>query len=325
MDNHLPVAERVRRADIAMVCLAALIAAVWGLCFVLIQASLPNPAPLLLAGSRALIGGAILAAAALLRAVLPPLRAERWRGPRPRAASAAARWALPSLGLVVGLALSNVALAFGAMYLAADRAEAAVASVLTGGQPLLLAAAGWLWFGERGSRRSVVGLALGLGGVILAASTAAGATAPDGVALALLAAAAPAAGTLLMRRLAGSVDLLVTTGVQFLLGGMMLVAISGLVEPWSEVRWTAAIPGLLVLGVLGTGLAYLGWFWLLGRLSLVRLGAALFLVPVVGVAVAVAVGDRPSPVELAGMTLALAGIGLVAADPATRSPAAGSE
>jgi len=317
-DDHAPVAERVRRADVGLAGLAALIAVVWGLCFVLIQASLPNPAPLLLAGSRALIGGAILAAAALLRAALNPLRA------RPPAASAATHRALPSLGLVVGLALSNAALAFGAMYLAADRAEAAVASVLTGVQPLLLAAAGWLLFGERGSRRSVVGLALGLGGVALAASAAGGATAIDGVVLALLAAAAPAGGTLLMRRLAGRVDLLATTAVQFLLGGAMLVAVSGLVEPWSEVRWTAVIPGLLVLGVPGTGLAYLGWFWLLGRLSLVRLGAAMFLVPVVGVAVAVAIGDRPSPIELAGMTLALAGIGLVAADPAARIPTAGA-
>ncbi len=315
----------MRRAQIRLAGLATLIAVVWGLCFVLIQASLPNPAPLLLAGSRALIGGAILAAAALLHATLTSRRGEAWLGPAPQTASAAPRRSLPSLGLVVALALSNVALAFGAMYLAADGAEAAVASVLTGGQPLLLAAAGWLWFGERGSRRSVVGLALGLGGVGLAGSAASGATATDGVALALLAAGAPAAGTLLMRRLAGGVDLLVTTAVQFLLGGMILVAVSGLLEPWSEVRWPAVVPSLLVLGVLGTGLAYLGWFWLLGRLSLVRLGAALFLVPVIGVAVAVAVGDRPSPVELAGMTLALAGVGLVAIDPAARTPTAGTD
>jgi O-acetylserine/cysteine efflux transporter len=319
------VDERVRRAEVRLAGLATVIAVVWGLCFVLIQASLPNAAPLLLAGNRALIGGAILAAAALLRATRTSRRGEAWLGPAPETASATPRRSLPSLGLVVALALSNAGLAFGAMYLAANRAEAAVASVLAGGQPLLLAAAGWLWFGERGSRRSVVGLALGLGGVVLAASAASGATTQEGLALALLAAAAPAAGTLLMRRLAGSVDLLVTTAVQFLLGGMILVALSGLLEPWSEVRWPAVGPSLLVLGVLGTGLAYLGWFWLLGRLSLVRLGAALFLVPVVGVAVAVALGDRPSPVELAGMTLAMAGVGLVAIDPAARTPTAGTD
>ena len=37
--------------------LAVVVAVVWGLCFVLIQAALPSPAPLLLASLRALIGG----------------------------------------------------------------------------------------------------------------------------------------------------------------------------------------------------------------------------------------------------------------------------
>lgn len=39
------------------------------------------------------------------------------------------------------------------MYLAAGRAEAAVASILAGGQPLVLALAGWTLFGERPSGR----------------------------------------------------------------------------------------------------------------------------------------------------------------------------
>lgn len=310
------------RDDLAAVVLAIAIAVVWGLCFVLIQASLPNPAPLLLAGTRALVGGAILALAAVLRAPVTARGGGARRAP-PSAPGGGVRRSLPSLGLVVALALSNVALAFGAMYLAADRAGAAVASVLTGTQPLLLAGAGWLWFGEHASRRSGAGLALGLGGVVVAASVASGATSPAGIALALVAAMAPATGTLLMRRLAGRVDLLVTTAVQFLLGGALLTVVSGLVEPWAAVNWDRAVPGLLVLGVAGTGLAYLGWFWLLGRLSLVRLGAALFLVPVVGVVAAVALGERPAPVELAGMTLAVAGVGLVATDPtAGRRPAA---
>lgn len=298
--------------------LAALIAIVWGVCFVLIQASLPSPAPLLLAGSRALIGGVVLAAAAVLRRPILSLRAgsryderDPGRGRPPTI--------LPSLGIVILLALLNAAVAFGAMYLAAGRAEAAVASVLASGQPALLAAAGWLWFGERGSWRSVVGLSLGVGGAVLVAAAASGATTLVGVALALLATASPTAGTLVMRRLPRDVDLVTTTSVQFLLGGAMLVGVSTMLEPWSNVRWSAAIPGLLVLGVLGTGLAYLAWFWLLGRVPLVILGAALFLVPVTGVAVAIGLGDRPSPVELAGMAVAIAGIGLVAADPALRA------
>jgi drug/metabolite transporter (DMT)-like permease len=68
---------------------------------------------------------------------------------------------------------------------------------------------------------------------------------------------------------------------------------------------------LLVLGVLGTGVAYVAWFWSLGRSSLVRLGSALFLIPVVGVVAGVFTGDRPAPVELAGILTVLIGIGLV--------------
>lgn len=295
--------------------LAGLVAIVWGICFVLIQTSLPSSAPLLLAGARALIGGAVLGAAFLLRRPISALRAtargddgDRWRG--------GPRTTPPSVGTVILLALLNATLAFGAMYLAAERAEAAVASVLASGQPALLAAAGWLWFGERGSWRSVAGLSLGIGGVVLVAAAAAGATTPVGAALALLASAAPTAGTLLVRRLQSDVDLVAIAASQFLLGGAILVGVSFLLEPWSHVHWPAAIPSLLVLGVLGTGFAYVAWFWLLGRLPLVMLGTALFLVPVTGVAVGIALGDRPAPGELAGMVVALVGIGLVAADPA---------
>jgi drug/metabolite transporter (DMT)-like permease len=62
---------------------------------------------------------------------------------------------------------------------------------------------------------------------------------------------------------------------------------------------------------LGTGLAYIAWFWLLDRVSLMRLGAALFLVPVVGIVAAIVAGERPGGVELAGIAAMLVGIGLV--------------
>lgn len=165
----------------------------------------------------------------------------------------------------------------------------------------------------------MAGLVIALGGVAVVATANSGTNTPEGVRLALLATTAPAAGTVLMRRLRKSIDLLSTTAVQFLLGGAILVALSAVVEPWSAVRWSGAVlSGLVVLGVIGTGLAYLAWFWLLGRVSLVLLGATLFLVPLTGVVVAIVTGDRPSPTQLVGMAATLAGIGLVAADPATR-------
>ncbi|MBI3747724.1 MAG: DMT family transporter [Chloroflexi bacterium] len=287
--------------------LAALIAIAWGLCFVLIQASLPTPAPLLLAALRALIGGGVV-----LAWVAVSRRRSRTRLAAQRSARPPWLTGLPSFPILVALALTNAALALGAMYLAAGRTEAAVASILAAGQPLVLAAAGWALFGERLSVRAAAGLGVAMVGVILVATTRSGATSPDGVALALLAAAAPAVGTILMRRLGPAVDLVVTTSAQFLLGGVVLLAASALVEPWGAVGWSPEeLAGLLVLGVLGTGLAYVAWFWLLDRVPLVRLGAALFLVPVTGVAISIVVGDRPEPAELAGIAAVLIGIGII--------------
>ncbi len=100
---------------------------------------------------------------------------------------------MPSIPLLIALALTNGALALGAMYLAAGQAEAAVAPILAGGQPLVLAAAGWALFGERLSGRTITGLSVAMVGAAFVATTGSGATSPDGVALALLATAAPAA------------------------------------------------------------------------------------------------------------------------------------
>jgi len=295
---------------------AGLIAVLWGLCFVLIQASLPNPAPLLLAGLRSLIGGAVLAGWIALGRRRPDIVQAS-----ASASADAASWrsGLPSVPLLLLLALANASLAFGAMYLAAGRAEAAVASVLAGGQPLVLAAAGRFLFGDRASIRTVAGLVVATSGVILVATTAAGATSADGIGLSILATFAPALGTVLMRRLGTRVDLLVTTSSQFLLGGALLLVVSALLEPWGAVRWSPALlSGLVVLGVLGTGVAYVVWFWLLTRLSLVSLGTSLYLIPVTGVAAAILAGDRPAPIELVGIAVVLAGIGLVMPGATTR-------
>lgn len=287
--------------------LAVAVAIVWGLCFVLIQTSLPSPTPLLLAGLRALIGGGVLA-------IWVAFRRARRADSRVEAASSQVqllRADLPAAPLLLGLALTNATLAFGAMYLAAGQAEAAVASILAGGQPLVLAAAGWALFGDRISLRSGAGLAVAMIGVVVVATASMGATSLGGVGLALLAAAAPAVGTVLMRRLASTIDLVVTTGAQFLLGGVILLAVSAVFEPWGEMSWSpATLAGLLVLGIIGTGFAYMGWFWLLDRVSFVRLGAALFLVPVVGVTAGILAGDRPGQAELIGIVALLVGIGI---------------
>jgi len=230
------------------------------------------------------------------------------------AAGVVNRWADSprNLWLLIALALANGTLALGSMYLAAEHAEAGTASILSGGQPLILAAAGWFIFGERISSRTAAGLTLAIAGVILVAMASSGTTTLEGIALALVATAAPAIGTILMRRLGSDADLPLITSVQFLLGGAFLLAASVATEPWTDLAWpVGTVISLLVLGVLGTGVAYVAWFWLISRVSLVSLSTALFLVPAVGVVASIASGERPAPLELAGMATLFVGIAAV--------------
>jgi drug/metabolite transporter (DMT)-like permease len=292
--------------------LAILVAAIWGLCFVVIQASLPGAPPLLLAGLRAVIGGIVLAGWVLLR---------RWPAGDGGSASASHGItrrlpAMPSLPILLVLASTNAALAFGAMYLAAGSAEAAVASILAGAQPLILAAAGWALFGERSSARAGAGLLVAMAGVVMVATASTGTAEPAGIALASLAAAAPALGTVIMRRLASDIDLIGATSAQFLLGGVMLLGASAAFEGWSGIAWSPAmVAGTLLLGVLGTGVGYAAWFWLLDRMPLAKLGGMLFVAPIVGVTSGILLGDRPGPVAMLGIVALLLGIALVSLPP----------
>ena len=275
---------------------AIAVTSVWGLCFVLIQAQLPSPAPLLLAAVRALLGASALAAWVWVRRT-------RRRG------ADTAGLTLPPPGRLAVMSILNFAIAFGAMYLAAGRSGAAIAGVLAGAQPLMLAVAGWLLLAERPARRTVAGLVVALGGLVIVASSTAGATTMDGVLLALLAALAPAIGTLLIRGAAVGIDIEWTTVSQLLIGGFVLLGMSLVTEPWGAVGWgPAPVVATLVLGVVGTGIAYAAWFRLARVVPLTSLGPVLFVVPVVGFLAGLAVGNRPGLLELTGIAALLVGI-----------------
>ena len=286
---------------------AVVVAVIWGLCFLLIQSSLDETTPFFAAGMRSLLGaitlGAWIAFSKPPAGSVPPLRR------------------LPRFHDLAFLALMNSALALGAMYLAAGRATAGVASLLAGGQPLVLAVAGRVIFGDRIGKTAGTGLALGLGGVTLVATTAGGATTGMGVALALVASLAPAAGTVWMRRLADGVDLIATTATQFLIGGVILIMVGQSIEDPTGTRWSVGLVlSLVILGVVGTGFAYVVWFSLVKYLGLVVLGGALLLVPVVGVVASSLTGERPTMSVFIGALVTLIGMGLITWRPIRPNP-----
>lgn len=284
--------------------------AIYGVCFVAIKAGLPYAPPLLFAGLRTLIGGAVLLGLVLMRR--QPLVPARWAWP----------W-------ILAAAVSATTVSFGAMFLSPGRAGAGLAAVLGNLQPLLVIALAAPVLGERLTRRTALALALGLTGVLLIAAPTLfgpGRSAAVGAVLALAASAGAAGGSVLMKRMGRPAAVPLVTAWQLVVGSAPLLAASAFVEHGARVRWTAEFVGLLLfLAVVGTALTTAVWYALIQRHDVGRLSLFFFLVPVFGLAAAVvAFGESVGRLEGVGIGVIIAGIITAAVEVRTRGAAQGA-
>lgn len=258
------VADR-RSIDQGDVMRLGLVMFLWALCFPLVTVGLAFAPPLTLAALRSFVAGAgLLLPAIVLRRAWP----RGWRV-----------W----LGLL-GTGLTVTSMGFGGMFLAGGLVSPGLATVLANVQPLIAAVLGFFLLGERLGSRRRVGLSLGFGGILLVALpgfVVSGANStPAGISYILLGAVGVAAGNVLLKKLAGQVDLLMATGWQLVLGGIPLWVVAQLWEAPQQVTWNLTfVAVLLALGLLGTAVAFALWFSLLHRSELNRLNTATFLTP----------------------------------------------
>jgi drug/metabolite transporter (DMT)-like permease len=271
----------------------ALVIILWAVCFPLIAVGLAAAPPLYFGALRAFVAGlGLLLPAALLRRPLPDRRA--WPG-------------------LLGAALAATSLGFMGMFLGGGIISPGLATVLANTQPLIAAVLAYAALNERLGRGGVVGLLLGFAGILLIALSGSqgeeATTTPLGVIYVLLGAVGVAGGNVLLKRLAGRVDPLMATGWQLLLGGLPLLLASLAFEAPIRVAWSPPFVAiLLALGLLGTALAFVLWFSLLGRAELTRLNSFTFLTPVLALLIGVLFfGERLPPLELGGIGLTLVG------------------
>ena len=272
--------------------------AIYAVCFAAIKTGLPFMPPLRFAGLRALIGGAALLG--LMVALRRPLRPPRRSWP-----------------VIVALGLTSTTIGFGAMFLSPGRTGVGIASVLGNTQPVIVPALAAVFLGERMTRGKWIALALGMIGVALIASPALAAPDAYGVSgpmLALAASGGLAVGSVIVKRIGSTIDLLALTAWQLILGSLPLLAVSIVVEHNAVVVWNATLVGLLLfLALVGTAFATAIWYWLIRHDDVGRLTMFFFLVPVFGLAIATfAFGEAISLWESAGVVVTLAGIGAVA-------------
>ncbi|HVM08413.1 MAG TPA: DMT family transporter [Acidimicrobiales bacterium] len=275
----------------------ALLAVIWGWSFLFIKVAVEGMTPTAVAGARITLGALVMTAV---------LRARGTVIPRDRALLG--HFAIQG---VVASAIPFTLLAWGEQYV-----SSALTAVLNASTPLFAAgfAAGVL--GERLRRPQLAGLVLGFVGVGIAAGVGGGDLASSSVGGSLAAVGAAACYGLSFayarRFLAGIPPLVAATGQ--LIGATVFIAPVGIATTLSDgIELTPTrIASILILGVIGTGFAYLLNYQSIAAVGPTRASIVTQLVPVVAVAVGVAFLDEHFHLRLiAGGALTLFGIALL--------------
>jgi DME family drug/metabolite transporter len=209
--------------------------------------------------------------------------------------------------------IGGLAAAFQACYFAAvQRTAVSLATLLTiGAAPVLVLVVEAVTGRRRVGARALVTALVALAGLVLLIGVPETGRSLTGPALALLAAAAFAAMTLVGSRPAHGLDDLTGTGLAFLAGAALLAPLAGAGLAVAPTGPTVSL--LVVFGLLPTAVAYAAYFRGLRGAPAGTAALLALLEPLVGTLLAVLVlGDRLGPAAIVGAALLLAALTLEA-------------
>lgn len=242
-----------------------LLGAIWGCSFLFMRVAVPSFGPFALVEVRLVLGALVL---------MPFL----WRS---RAQFPARRWLwLAPIGLI------NSVLPFVLFAWAAERAPAAIGAICNAMTVLFAALIAFLFFGEKIGTRRAVALLVGFGGVVvLATARIAGFSVGTAVVAGALASLLYGVGVNLVKHhmsgLPPAASAAATLGCASL--WMLPMALTHWPQaPVPGAAWACAI----ALGVACTGLAFLMFYRLIGRIGASRASTVTHLVPLFGAAFA---------------------------------------
>ena len=279
--------------------LAAGVALVWGINFVVIDVGLGSFPPLLFAALRFTLV-AFPAVLVISRPAVP------------------LRW-------VIGVGLFMSAGQFGLLFVAIHQGvPPGLASVVLPTQTVFTIALAVAFLGERPGRAQLAGASVAVGGVVVIALGRAGGVPLGALLLCVGAAASWGVGNICNRRAQApdAVALLVWSSLVPPLPLLVLsLAFEGSHKIGSALAHVSAggMLALLYVVIVSTGFGFGAWTWLLRRHPASRVAPFTLLVPPVGIAAAwIALGQPPSAGELAGAAIIL--VGLAVASSALRVP-----
>lgn len=275
------------------------LAALWGPSFLFIKVAVEEIPPLTLVLGRVAVGTAFLLIVLLSQGRRLPTDRRLWR----------------HLAVVAMLhnALPWVLLSWGEQYI-----DSALASILNGTTPLFtIILAHFLVAGDRMTVPKMLGVLLGFAGLFLLIlpSLSGGAQASTWGLLAVTAAAAVYGVAMIYSRnhLRGLPPLVAPASQLLLATGYMLPVALLVDRPWTLDRpSTVALGSLFLLGILGTGLAFIVYYRLLETANPTYISMVTYVIPVFGVVLGVLVlGEQLTWYALAGFALILLGVMVV--------------
>jgi probable blue pigment (indigoidine) exporter len=291
-----------------IILLGIVFAVLWSSAFATARVIVAHAPPMTALSVRFLISGLLAVGVALALG-------QSWRLTRTQAAS------------VIVFGLCQNAAYLGLNFLALQWVEASLAVIIAASMPLLVAALGWLFKGQRVSPLGMAGLAAGFLGVALIMGTRlSGGADMLGIAFCFGGALALAIATLTLGTAASGGNVLMVVGLQMLAGSSALAVLALALEPF----WfnpTPAFWAAFIWQILGPGLAAtLIWFWLVGQIGTVRAASFHFLNPAFGVlAAALLLSETVRGWDIIGVLVTMLGIALVqrARTTAITKPSAG--
>lgn len=284
MEAEVSGAEAFTPADWAVF---TLLSTIWGASFLFIAVGLESLEPGVVTLLRVGLGAAILN-------VLPGGRIRIDRSDRPRMLAVSVLW---------------VGVPFTLFPVAEQHINSAVTGLLNGATPMFVALFAALFFGRRTTGPQLLGVAVGFVGIVLisAPSLGEGSTQAAGVGLVLLATLCYGIATNLV------VPLQLKYGSRAVMGRMLALA-----TVWTLPFGLTSLPGssvelgpvvaVSVLGLVGTGLAFLLMGSLVGRVGATRASIITYLIPVVALALGVVFqDDHVATAALVGVVLVVGG------------------
>lgn len=266
-------------------------ALMWSSAFTSARIAVAYASPLAMLSLRFLISGVIAVAIAYALGQTARLNRKQWMA-------------------VVLFGICQNAIYLGANFMAMQWIEASLAAIIASLLPLTVAAASWMFFGERLSKTGIVGLAAGTVGVlIIMGARITGGADLFGILLCFIGVVALTVATLLVRGISTSGNVLMVVGLQMLVGSAVLLPSSLLLETF-HVEWTWQLVTAFAYTTLIPGLAAtLIWFLLVGRVGATRAASFHFLNPFLGVAIAaLVISEALNLRDLLGVIIIMAGV-----------------